>query len=249
MADFNVAVPTFRPNATTEEKLESLMQYSRKINEQLRFVLNNLEMDNFTLTASQQLASAASVSSTVNSNNAETQQAIKDIKYNAAQIISNIQSIQTELTNATTWISSEGATVEQLETTKYELDGSKMSLTQVREEVAKGLNDIFGNSEDGTYREKYYGYIAAGQVELDDGSTTTGITISTKSGAGNFETIYTSSRLEFRQNGNLLAYFSNNEMYIPTINTSRIRFGQLGDAFYWDAVGTDLFLRYGQQGV
>ena len=244
MAELNVSLPVFLPNSTTEEKLEALLNYSRRVNEQLRFVLSNLETENFTPAQAKLIADAGKAKETADGASEKMNTAVREMKKNAAEIRSCVEEISARLSDTRQWVSDNYLLTEEAQTT-YALTGSGLQMEQVWRQIADTVNGIFGDGAENEAVRQYHGFIRAGLVETEDGETS-GIVISSGSAEGSFETVYTPARLEFRQGGRLLAYFSNEDLYIPAIRTQRLRFGtREGEAFAFLQNGDRLILRYG----
>ncbi len=252
VADFNVSLPSFRNGATTEEKVEELLRYSQKVHEQLRYVLNNLDVDNFSPESSEKLSGAISLTDAATGADAKINALSREIKKNASLISESFSELTESLALQRKWVSDNYILTEQADS-KFALSGQGVTIESVYGKIIETINGVFGDSDPGAAcREDYSGLIRAGLI-TNGTSTESGIVISSSSREGSFETVYTASKLEFRQGGNVLAYFSNDDLYIPIIRTWALKFfsENEGEGFQLmrSADGKTLTLRFSGEAI
>lgn len=226
----NCNVPSFN-NLTQEQKLKKMEQYLYELNDELRVILNNLELDNFTV----ETQDAINLSS-------DTKELIeKDITSSVEKLKQSILKTADEIT-------------QQLETTTTTLQGS---ITAVSNQLGQYTDDYFKTKVENalstteTYQtiteingqlQTSAAYIKTGNISDEIGTGTHyGIVIGDLGNSG-LKVAIESGKMSFYENGKEIAYITGEELVISKVKIQDyIYFGHYrieminGITFTWEA--------------
>lgn len=238
VADLNLNVPAMRKGASAEEKIDSLYRYANQLNDQLMYVLNNLDIDSMNEEVAAKLRNAIAVTAEGGGMQQQVQELKADIVKNAEVIRSESESLRTALTGYELAVSNLGSL---LTTATTILEANNYGVN-IKTEVAEYINSIFGGAEavkeivgdEGARGQQakvtqYTGNIQAGYVD-EYGSVC--LILSGKRDSGNvMKSIHTPERVVFKNGDEVKGHFGANDMYIDDCRTHSLRFaGTAGDA-------------------
>lgn len=242
MAELDLKLPNLRQGASAEENINELYAYLKKQNEKLKYILNNLDVDSFNDDTKILINNAVKLVETNTEAINSTQTLEQMIKQTADVIEQNINEQITDIEGSITHISNAlGAqTVEDLNTQFIQSALGMALKTEVTTLIQSVLANGDGSDLPADYDEakQYHGYIELGWTP-GDSEHESGTSV--KIGGQNnnepvMETVITPRAVEFRKDNEQLAYFGNDDMFIKTVRTLALRFGQKDGnrSFYFD---------------
>lgn len=228
-------VPSFN-NLTPDQKIKKIEKYLNELNDQLHIVLNNLELDNFTLQTQNAINISEETKNLIENDLEASIEAIKNrIIKTADEINSTIQSEISVMSGQVEYISGQFGTF----TEDYFKESVENALNKTDTYTTiKNLNGYITTSQS---------YIKTGNISADIGSAedkigiVIGDAITGDNQSSNMKVVIVGDRMSFYEGTNEVAYISGKELVINKVKINEyIYFGSYkidvinGIAFRWE---------------
>lgn len=227
-------VPSFN-NLTPDQKIKKIEKYLNELNDQLHIVLNNLELDNFTLQTQNAINISEETKNLIENDLEASIEAIKNrIIKTADEINSTIQSEISTLSGQIQYNSEYGTLTDEYFRQRVE---NAINTTEIFEKI----------SEIDGYIEDRQSYIRTGDISADIGSSVAkfgiviGETTIGDNQSSNMKVVIVGDRMSFYEGTNEVAYISGKELVINKVKIQQyIYFGKYridvidGIAFRWE---------------
>jgi hypothetical protein len=226
----NVSVPSM--NGLDEStKIKHIEKYLYELNDQLRYILSNLEIDNFSVETADALNISTQAKRRAEKDfKKEIDSVRQKIKKTAEEVEAQIETVRTEMQGQATYVSSQFGTIE--ETYIKQNDENALGETTLYKTVAN-INGYVTSSMN---------YIRTGLLDEDPLNGEYGVEIGDIAGhSGGLKLRLVKNRVGFYENGAEVAYINNKELCITQARIKLyIFFGGYkanvtnGIAFDWD---------------
>ena len=228
-------VPSFN-NLTPDQKIKKIEKYLNELNDQLHIVLNNLELDNFTLQTQNAINISEETKNLIENDLEASIEAIKNrIIKTADEINSTLESEISVMSGQVEYISGQFGTL----TDDYFKERVENALnTTDTYTTIRNLNGYITTSQS---------YIKTGNISADIGSTedkvgiVIGDAITGDNQSSNMKVVIVGDRMSFYEGTNEVAYISGKELVINKVKIQQyIYFGSYridvidGIAFRWE---------------
>lgn len=198
------------------QKLAKMEKYLWELNDQLRFILSNLEVDNFTPETREQLQLTASGKKELENTVQQSINTVKQKIINTSQsIVSDIESIRETMKGQYEAISAQFGTY----TADFFRETTKNALSTIEEfKQIENINGYYVNSQ---------GYIKTGNIgEEDDGTAMYGVEIGDVINADGTKLRLSKNKITCTEQGTEIWSIKNKEIEIPRARISEhIYFG------------------------
>nr|DAE22263.1 MAG TPA: hypothetical protein [Podoviridae sp. ctKS020] len=199
----NCNVPNFA-GADESTRLKKIEKYLYDLDDQLRFILSNLEVDNFTVETRSELQVGAAAKEKAQTDLKKRIDALKQkIILTAEELNTDLAETRESLTGSIQAISNQFGT--------YSAEYMKERVENVLGEITlfQKVEDISG------YVVTSQGYIKTGELDTDEsGKSIYGVEIGEVEGDSGLKLRLVKDRISFVENGYEIAYISGKELYI-----------------------------------